>query len=58
MAKRTHATLVGVGLIVWSVGVATPVSGNTLVVSNTFDRGPGSLRDAIATAAAFSPAVA
>ena len=51
MAKRTHATLVGVGLIVWSVGVATPVSGNTLVVSNTFDRGPGSLRDAIASAA-------
>jgi hypothetical protein len=52
MTKRcTTATLVGIGLIVWSVCGATPVFGSTLLVSNTFDHGPGSLRDAIANAA-------
>jgi len=52
MARRcTTATPIGVGLIMWSVCVAAPVSGSTLLVSNTFDHGPGSLRDAIASAA-------
>ena len=52
MARRcTPATPIGVGLIMWSVCVAAPVSGSTLLVSNTFDHGPGSLRDAIASAA-------
>src|SRR5712691_3013257 len=52
MARRcTTATPIGVGLIMWSVCVAAPVSGGTLFVSNTFDHGPGSLRDAIASAA-------
>jgi len=45
------ATIAGVTLIVSSLLIATPVSGSTLVVSNTFDGGPGSLRDAIANAA-------
>src|SRR6267142_595410 len=52
MARRcTTATPIGVGLIMWSVCVAAPVSGSTLFVSNTLDHGPGSLRDAIASAA-------
>ena len=38
MARRcTTATPIGVGLIMWSVCVAAPVSGSTLLVSNTFD---------------------
>ncbi|HMF97367.1 MAG TPA: choice-of-anchor Q domain-containing protein [Vicinamibacterales bacterium] len=52
MSRRgTIATLAGVTLITSSLVLATPVSGNTLVVSNTFDHGPGSLRDAIVSAA-------
>ena len=52
MKRCSPATLVGVGLIVWSVCGATPVFSSPLPVTNTFDHGPGSLRDAIASAAA------
>ena len=47
----TTATCVAVGLMVWSVLVATPAAGNTIVVTNTSEYDAGSLRDAIAIAA-------
>ncbi len=39
------------GLVMLAVLSALPVFGNTIPVTNTADSGPGSLRDAIATAA-------
>ena len=39
------------GLVILAVFVALPVFANTITVTNTLDSGPGSLRDAIATAA-------
>ena len=52
MSKQwTTATCVAVGLMGWSVLVATPAAGNTIVVTNTSEYDAGSLRDAIAIAA-------
>ena len=51
MAKRGAATqALGAAITAWSLVIAAPASGSTISVINTFDHGPGSLRDAIASA--------
>ena len=50
-ARNTSFRLKLAGLVMLAVFSALPVFGNTITVTNTADSGPGSLRDAIATAA-------
>src|SRR5215467_9781234 len=50
MIRRRAKSLKIVWAIVLGLIIAAPVFGNTITVTSTADNGPGSLRDAIATA--------